>query len=222
MKSKYHTCSKECQTKYCIKYPSKTYLMELHWKRDMPLKDISAMLGICRSTLTRYIKKSNIPYRTLSEDNKRRYKYMSNKQIKEQTKGANRKCREMVSNSEWHLQVYGEDHPNYKHGLAHTQAYHNTFSALYRSKRKKQTPELTQEEKARIETLYRWSQELGSEFHVDHFEPLSKSGLHHPDNLQIIPAKENLSKNNKSPEDYYGRFYDFIKEGHHWAREYMR
>ena len=75
--NKYHTCSTICQTKYCMKCPSKTYLMWLHWTCDMPQQDIATCFGIDRSIMKRYMDKYNIPTRTVSEDNKRRYTYMS-------------------------------------------------------------------------------------------------------------------------------------------------
>lgn len=38
---------------------------------------------------------------------------------------------------------------------------------------------------------------LGEPFHVDHIVPLSKGGLHEADNLQILPAVDNLRKGAK-------------------------
>lgn len=73
---------------------------------------------------------------------------------------------------------------------------YNTHSANYRALKLNQTPKLTTNEKAKIALYYKISDYMGNNWHVDHIKPLSKGGLHHPDNLQIIPAKHNLSKNN--------------------------
>jgi len=37
----------------------------------------------------------------------------------------------------------------------------------------------------------------GEAYHVDHKKPLSKGGLHHPDNLQVLLGRENLKKGAK-------------------------
>jgi len=57
---------------------------------------------------------------------------------------------------------------------------------------------LSREEKARIAEIYNearyLTEETGVEHHVDHIRPIAAGGLHHPDNLQVITAKENISK----------------------------
>lgn len=60
-----------------------------------------------------------------------------------------------------------------------------------------QTPEFTESEEKRVRLIYKKSQELGSDYHVDHIQPLIKGGLHHPDNLQIVTKSYNLEKGAK-------------------------
>ncbi len=84
----------------------------------------------------------------------------------------------------------------------------NKISAL-RAKRRaaklKRTPKwLTKEQFAEIEDFYTIVNDLSwlseEPLHVDHIVPLqgkNVSGLHVPWNLQILPAKLNLSKSNK-------------------------
>jgi len=65
-----------------------------------------------------------------------------------------------------------------------------------------QIPDLTKEERDRVNRLYKIRDLLnhnGIDFHVDHIQPLSKGGLHHPDNLQILPSLLNLEKHSKWP-----------------------
>lgn len=76
----------------------------------------------------------------------------------------------------------------------------NIIRSRYKAKKLKAIPEMSAEEWNKIETIYSKSQKLGTDYQVDHIVPLSKGGLHHPDNLQIIPTIENLKK--KDNPDY--------------------
>ena len=81
----------------------------------------------------------------------------------------------------------------------------NANTAKRRAARINRTPGwLTKADLGKIKELYKEAQKLreetGEEWHVDHIIPLqgeSISGLHVPDNLQVIRAKENTSKQNR-------------------------
>ena len=105
----------------------------------------------------------------------------------------------------------GENNPNYKHGLRYTKEYikeHNkqwnkdnkdkvnAHGAKRRAIKLDQTPILTDLENDKTLMYYKIREYLGSEWHVDHIIPLSKGGLHHPDNLQVTTKKYNLQKHN--------------------------
>ena len=57
---------------------------------------------------------------------------------------------------------------------------------------------LNRDEKKRIAAIYQEAKFLtrttGLEHHVDHIRPIAAGGLHHPDNLNVITASENLAK----------------------------
>lgn len=68
----------------------------------------------------------------------------------------------------------------------------------YQARKRDALPTLTTKEKQAIKAIYaesrRLSEVTGIPHDVDHIQPLSKGGLHHPDNLQILTASENRSK----------------------------
>ncbi len=76
-------------------------------------------------------------------------------------------------------------------------------SSIYLQTRKQrlleQTPDLNQQEKAQIQKIYEERDRRNQAasfimYHVDHVTPLAKGGLHHPENLQLITASENVRK----------------------------
>jgi 5-methylcytosine-specific restriction endonuclease McrA len=80
-------------------------------------------------------------------------------------------------------------------------ARHNFNMAKRRAMLRNQTPELTPEEQKRIEDIYWLARDLsavtGEPYEVDHIHPIVKGGLHHLDNLQILPMDLNRSKGAK-------------------------
>lgn len=101
---------------------------------------------------------------------------------------------------------------NKEHVAKRHQEYKKRNRAVYtaienkrRAAKLQRTPAwLTEKDHKVIEAKYAmslWlSEVVGQQYHVDHIIPLqgkNVSGLHIPDNLRIIPAKENMSKNNK-------------------------
>ena len=77
----------------------------------------------------------------------------------------------------------------------------NNKTYRYRSKKFGEVAVLTPEEHERILLIYkecaRITEETGILHHVDHIYPISKGGKHHPDNLQILTATENIRKRDK-------------------------
>ena len=70
----------------------------------------------------------------------------------------------------------------------------------------KASAKLTYTENQLIKQYYnhsvRLKNKLGIEFHVDHIVPLSLGGLHHPSNLQVVPAVWNMRKHNKNTDQW--------------------
>lgn len=70
--------------------------------------------------------------------------------------------------------------------------------ATRRARKKNLAVELTNEQRADVIALYAKARALseltGEPYHVDHIKPLSKGGLHHPDNLQVLRGVDNLRK----------------------------
>lgn len=72
---------------------------------------------------------------------------------------------------------------------------------LYSDMKRAQTPNLTDDQKQEVYRIYNKARALteatGIQHHVDHIQPISKGGLHVPENLRVVTANENLTKKDK-------------------------
>lgn len=86
--------------------------------------------------------------------------------------------------------------------------YPERIAALRAKRRARKINQMPEDaNKTKIREIYKLAKKLtketGIQHHVDHIYPLSKGGLHHEDNLQILTAEENLRKSDKLPEEWY-------------------
>ena len=102
-----------------------------------------------------------------------------------------------VQRTEYRRNFYQENKDLYHH---HRQ--------LRRARLNEASVELTDLEVERLKELIRERDDLNREagktaYHLDHIIPISRGGKHHPDNIRVITAEENLSKSNKLPEELH-------------------
>jgi len=86
-------------------------------------------------------------------------------------------------------------------------AYMDSFQSARRAKIRGHTVVLTQDEKKRVGTCYKFRDVLNAVhgkamFHVDHKQPIARGGTHHPDNLQVTTAHYNVTKATKRGGGY--------------------
>jgi len=113
----------------------------------------------------------------------------------------NHKEEESIRNARWYL-------ANKEHKDAHGREWSKNnlarkaeLRARRRATKINQTPNMTREELGEIADIYKKCKEIslktGIKHEVDHIMPLSKGGLHHPNNLQILTRVENRRKSDK-------------------------
>lgn len=121
-----------------------------------------------------------------------------------------------TTNNAWRAINSEKEKISAKHWRENNRGKINANGAKYDARKLQATPKwLTKEDWQEIEDFYVLAQDLawlnqdGIPFHVDHIVPLqgkNVSGLHVPWNLQLLPAKENVSKGNKHISEHT-RFY---------------
>lgn len=94
--------------------PIKKALEYLHWELEMPLKSMEEHLGFPRISITRSMKSHGIKWRTISEDNVRRFKDMPMELKQAQTNKANNALRDAPYTPRPHME--GSNNHQWKGG----------------------------------------------------------------------------------------------------------
>jgi len=115
------------------------------------------------------------------------------------------KDRTAAYDKEWQQSNKDKKSKNYKNWQINNRHKVNSYNSKRRALEVSATPKwLTKEQYLQIDSFY-WLAKLQNEltdecYHVDHIVPLKGKtvcGLHVPWNLQVLAAKDNLSKSNK-------------------------
>jgi 5-methylcytosine-specific restriction endonuclease McrA len=187
-KDGFMSCCKSCDSKR-----TKQYLAENKEKSQLRHKEYYELNSDkIKSTVSNYYKENK---ETILE-HKKKYNELNKHNISQKKK------------------IYREN--NQEYFREYYENYYKLNTSVYvarankrRAAKLKALPKwLTKEELEQIKELYEIARMFklytGEEYHVDHIVPLQGEnvcGLHVPWNLQVIPAKENLSKSNKLQED---------------------
>ena len=116
--------------------------------------------------------------------------------------GLRSECKQCFKEYRQRNKKYFQNHQRINRGR------YNASKNAYAMREKGQAPKISEKEKNAIIALYVKAQllteETGILHHVDHIIPRSKGGLHVLSNLQILTAKENMSKYTKSMDEWEG------------------
>jgi 5-methylcytosine-specific restriction endonuclease McrA len=146
---------------------------------------------------------------------------------------AERKAKNRAYNNSAEGKAAKEAYNNSAEGKAQKRAYEKSAKGKATKKRKEARRRqaesmipLTKEERQQLIILEQkrlhLTETTGIEYHLDHIVPLAKGGIHHPINLRIITAEENLSKGDKvTPEAMalIPQIQAIVQERKDWIRD---
>jgi len=128
------------------------------------------------------------------------------KAVMKKWREANKSC-EAARKRKWKRDNKLREASNNKKWRFENKAHQAANLANYRATKFRATVYMSPAMKRKVAEVYQIAQEAsittGYDWHVDHIVPLSKSGLHTLNNLQVVPATWNLEKNNNNCDRYW-------------------
>lgn len=191
-KHKLHKNGLQAQCKDCMKDYLKKYYVKN--KKQMDVKH-KVYYNKNKEEITTYIKTYNIENKEELTAYRRTYREENKEEI--------------AAKAKTYREGHKEERAAYdKKRREENLEEHNASRALYRARKLSASPSWANQDniKAFYKSAQRVSKCLGIPHEVDHYYPLQGEfccGLHIETNLQVIPATENRSKNNKMPEEFY-------------------
>jgi len=169
---------------------TKDKLFELWIVKNMRRNEVAEHFGCSDANIKKYLQKFDIkkPFDLECKNKERKVvinclhcgkKYQTQKFRTESKKYDSKYCSYSCSQRSRYL------------GEEHKQKIRNEIAARRRARIKNQTPKLSGDEKKKLQEYYL---NCPKGYEVDHIVPLSKGGLHHPNNLQILTKTENRKK----------------------------
>lgn len=169
---------------------TKDKLYELFITKNMRRNEVAEYFGCSDANIKKYLQKFDIkkPFVLECQNKERKVKleclqcdeeYETQKFRTESEKYDSKYCSHSCAQKSRYL------------GEEHKRRIRNEIAARRRARMRNQTPELTKQEKSKLQEYYLICPK-GCE--VDHIKPIAKGGLHHPNNLQILTKHENRKK----------------------------
>ena len=173
------------------KSPEKNRARVAKWQKENPEKVREAQKRAYQKNPIRF-KESAYKWKkqNLEKYNENRRKWRASRKDKENQRTQKWRSANPEKSRESARRSYREN--------ADLRARHKAYAARRKASLKDAFFKLSNEEQKKLLRIYKMAEIItehtGVTHHIDHWHPLSRGGRHHPDNLVIVKAEENLKK----------------------------